>query len=110
MPSGRPAIDDQSMSNASNPTERRLCRLQYAANRIEDCPEGRCPFWEAGGAVLDARCAIDHVDIDSNPALVSWLLELRSRLEVAGLNDEPEAGWRLFHRLRPQKRAHPRIV
>lgn len=58
--------------------ERELCRLQYAAGRIEDCPGEDCPFW------LDGRCIIGglQADLDSSPELAELLLDVRS--EVAG--------------------------
>jgi hypothetical protein len=76
--------------------EKRLCRLQYAAHRIEECPEDRCPFWEAGGAVVDGRCAVEHIDISGNPALVHWLLKIRSELDQARSGEETRS---LFYRL-----------
>jgi hypothetical protein len=63
-------------------SERRLCRLQQTVGVEEDCPEGRCPFWEPGGAVLQGRCAIDHLDLVRRPELASWLLSLRLKLEA----------------------------
>lgn len=81
--------------------ERRLCRLQYNAGRVEDCPEDRCPFWEPGGVALDGRCAIEHVDLRANDEVVHWLLDLRSGLERAQATGEPPEAQtrRLFYRL-----------
>src|SRR5205085_603 len=81
--------------------ERRLCRLQYAAGRIEACPEDRCPFWDPGGVVLDGRCSIEHVDLHANADVVHWLVELRTALKTAQTSGEsPHARTRrLFHRL-----------
>jgi hypothetical protein len=77
----------------------KLCRLQYVAGRVEDCPEDACPFWEPGGAVLEGRCAFDQVDVGDNPQLAAWLLRLRKRLETARAVDADERVRRLFYRL-----------
>jgi hypothetical protein len=61
----------------------RLCSLETAVGRHEACPEGGCPFWEPGGAVLGGRCAFEELDVEADAALATWLLELRERLASA---------------------------
>ena len=88
------------MAEISYETERRHCRLQYAAGRVEACPEEPCPFWEQGGAVLAARCAVEQVDLTARPELASWLLGLRADLETPRSSVESDRVRRLFYRLR----------
>jgi hypothetical protein len=80
---------------------RRLCRIERELGRVEECPEGSCPFWEPGGAVLDGRCAIDHVDLSGGNGLVEWLAALRRDLEGSrtGPGDGIAERLRAFHRL-----------
>jgi hypothetical protein len=61
----------------------RLCSLEGVAGKVAACPEGACPFWEPGGAVLDGRCAFEELDVTADPALATWLLEIRERLASA---------------------------
>ena len=61
----------------------RLCTLESAVGKHEACPEGACPFWEPGGAVLGGRCTFEELDIEADAALATWLLELRDRLASA---------------------------
>jgi hypothetical protein len=91
------------MGPALDPPESRRCRLQYAAGRIEACPEDACPFWEPGGAVLDGRCAIEQLDLKAGAELVSWLLSHRKDLEVAQAGRVPHDAWRLFYQLRDDR-------
>lgn len=60
----------------------RLCRLNEALGVSEECPEGTCPFWEPGGAVLAGRCAIEGLALSGRRDLAGFLLRLR-----AGLNE-----------------------
>ena len=39
----------------------KLCTIQLAVGEVEVCPEGACPFWEEGGAALDAGCGENTV-------------------------------------------------
>jgi hypothetical protein len=64
---------------ASEPTTR-LCSLEATVGKREACPEGACPFWEPGGAVLAGRCAFEALDVIADAALANWLLEIRERL------------------------------
>jgi hypothetical protein len=75
------------------------CRLQYTLGRVERCPEDACPFWEAGGAVLEGRCAFEHLDVADNPDFAAWLLRIRKRLETAGSVEEDPRARRLFYLL-----------
>lgn len=66
-----------------SPTARR-CALQGAVGGIEDCPHGACPFWEDGGAIITAGCAIERLGVTlSSSQLARQLLELRAELDVA---------------------------
>lgn len=71
----------------------RACALQDAVGRVERCPGGACPFWEEGGAIVEAGCAIERLAVDlSNPQLAPRLLELRLTLDRArrtGARDAP---------------------
>lgn len=65
-------------------TATRRCALQGAVDRVERCPGAACPFWEEGGAVVEAGCAIERLAVNlSNPQLAQQLLELRVELDVA---------------------------
>jgi hypothetical protein len=63
--------------------------LSQAVGQIHDCPGARCAFWERGGAVVEAGCAVQRLGLDlSNSDLVRYLLELRQALEEAGSDEE----------------------
>jgi len=79
--------------------ERPLCRLQYAAGRVEECPQDKCPFWEPGGAALPGRCALERVDLSDRPEVAHLLLTLRKRLELQESALEQQETRRLFYRL-----------
>lgn len=63
----------------------KLCQLQSAVDRIEECPRGGCPFWEPGTQVLEPGCAIERLglplELDRNPQLAYWLLFVRAGLD-----------------------------
>jgi hypothetical protein len=63
------------------PGEQRLCRLEQAVGVEAACPEGGCPFWEPGGAVLDGRCVVEGIDFSRDREVAQWLLGIRLRLE-----------------------------
>jgi hypothetical protein len=69
------------------------CTLQDAVGRHERCPGDSCPFW------ADRGCALDGVraDIETNPELAGYLLDLRAK--AAGVK-----GWDPF-RMLPQPAA-----
>lgn len=81
-----------------------LCRLLYAASRIEACPREGCPFWEQGGAVLEGGCALERLELDleRKPELTDALLEVRRMLERARTREEEQEARRLFRRLLPR--------
>jgi len=58
-----------------------LCRLEQAMGRSAACPEGHCPFWEPGGAVLEGRCAFEEVDFARDLDTARWLIGIRERVE-----------------------------
>jgi hypothetical protein len=80
-------------------TQSKLCKLQYALGRVERCPEGGCPFWEPGGAVLGGRCAIERLDLADRPEVADWLIRVRRRLETAKSADDEKDARSLFYRL-----------
>ena len=60
------------------------CALQRAVGRVEHCPGAACPFWEDGGAIIAAGCAIERLGVNlSNPQLAWRLLELQAELDGA---------------------------
>ncbi len=80
-------------------TQPRLCKLQYAVGRVEECPESACPFWDPGGAVLEGRCAVDRLDLVGRPDVADWLVRIRKRLESPTTDADAEEARRLFYRL-----------
>jgi hypothetical protein len=77
----------------------RLCSLEAAVGKVKACPEGACPFWEPGGAVLGGRCAFQQLDVVADAALATWLLELRERLASAESTVAADAARSLFGHL-----------
>jgi hypothetical protein len=77
----------------------RLCRLATAIGETRPCPREGCPFWEPGGAVLEGRCAFEHVDVTARPELAELLLDLRSTLQRAAAEEEQREPLRLLHHL-----------
>jgi hypothetical protein len=70
------------------------CLLQHAVGGHERCPGEECPFFERG----ECRLGELRVDIDTNPQLARFLLDLRARLAA-------REGWQPFRRLgRPGRR------
>ena len=76
----------------------RLCSLEATVGR-HTCPEGACPFWEPGGAVLDGRCAFEELDVTADAALAGWLLEIRERLASEESTVIADAAHSLFSHL-----------
>jgi hypothetical protein len=74
----------------------RNCSLAATVGRHEACPEDACPFWERGGAVLGGRCAFEQLDTTADPALATWLLEIRERLASAESTVARDEVHRLF--------------
>jgi hypothetical protein len=82
--------------------EPKHCTLRLAAvGEVEVCPEGRCAFWEPGGAVVEGNCLVERLAVDLNDKeLAAYLLEARERLERARDLAEAEEAHREFaHRL-----------
>jgi hypothetical protein len=77
----------------------RLCSLEATVGKLEACPEGACPFWEPGGAVLDGRCAFEELDVTADATLAGWLLEIRERLASAESTVAADAARSLFSHL-----------
>lgn len=70
----------------------RLCSLSVVVGDGEECPRAWCAFWEHGGAVVEAGCAIERLGIDiSDPQLARYLLDLRRELESARDAEAAEA-------------------
>jgi hypothetical protein len=77
----------------------RLCSLAATVGKREACPEGECPFWEPGGAVLAGRCAFEELDVKADAALANWLLEIRERLASSESTVAADAARSLFYHL-----------
>jgi len=76
-----------------------MCSLEAAVGRAEACPEGACPFWEPGGAVLNGRCAVEELGVPADADLAAWLLEIREKLGAASSKEEEHAMRSVFHQL-----------
>jgi hypothetical protein len=66
----------------------RECLLQRALDGHERCPGSACPFFE------DGQCRLRdlNADIETNPQLARFLLDLRAQLVA-------REGWQPFRRL-----------
>jgi hypothetical protein len=95
-----------SVPRSQGASEVPLCALQYAAGRIEVCPEGGCPFWEEGGAVLAGGCLIQRLalGLEHHPELANALLEVRRKLDRAVSSEDENEARSLFYRLVPRAR------
>jgi hypothetical protein len=97
MAAGRAARRLAAMTGAS-----RLCGLHLAMGREQACPRGACPFWEDGGAVVDAGCAVERLGIDlGRRDLAEYLLEIRTTLDEARSREERAAARASFAELVP---------
>jgi hypothetical protein len=69
--------------------EQRLCQLEYAVGRLEECPGDACPFW-AGH-----HCAVTPLwpDLATDEHLAELMLGVRA--DLARLT--PHRTFRLFH-------------
>jgi hypothetical protein len=92
----RRSVEDRGVTT---PAEPKLCKLQDAAGRVEACPGGACPFWEPGGAALDGRCAVGHLDLAARPELAASLLRIRKELELPDSGATEDHARRLFYLL-----------
>jgi hypothetical protein len=75
------------------------CRLSKTLGVTEECPEEACPFWEAGGAALAARCMFERLDLSGRRDLAEYLLRLRTDLHTVEAREEREARRLFFRRL-----------
>ncbi len=71
----------------------RECLLHRTLDGYERCPGAECPFFEDGACRLQELRA----DIETNPQLARFLLDLRARLAA-------REGWQPFRRLGTQVR------
>ena len=80
----------------------RLCRIKLALDDVEACPEGACPYWETGGAIVEAGCGLERLPLDlANPDLALHLIELRNVLETVRDASERKAARQAFAGLVP---------
>jgi hypothetical protein len=77
----------------------RLCTLEQTAGLSVVCPEGACPFWEPGGAVLPGRCAFERLDLSRWPGVAHELLQIRELLEPPASAEAQRDARQRFHRL-----------
>ena len=95
-----------SRTPAPAPSEARICPLHAALGRSKSCPGPRCPFWEEGGAVVPAGCALQRLalDLERRPQLAGALLGVLDKLERSPSREDKEEAYALFHRLVPDAR------
>ena len=80
----------------------RLCRIKLAVDEVEACPQGACPFWEHGGAVVESGCGLERLQLElDRPDLAEYLVGLRHLLETARDGREREAARQAFAGLVP---------
>ena len=79
----------------------KLCSLRAAVGEREMCPGSACAFWEDGGSIIEAGCAIERlgIPIDWHRELCPHLLDLRSALEAARSDAERADAHRRFNEL-----------
>jgi hypothetical protein len=79
-----------------------LCRMKLTLGEVEACPQGACPFWEHGGAVLGSGCGLErlHLELDRSDLAV-YFDELRRALEAARDDAERQAARSAFAALAP---------
>lgn len=81
---------------------RSLCRIKIALGEAELCPEGACPFWEHGGAVVESGCGLERLPMElDRPDMAKYLLGLRQALESARDEQERAAARATFAALAP---------
>jgi hypothetical protein len=82
--------------------EPKWCSLSVAVGNDTECPHAWCAFWEKGGAVVEAGCAIERLGIDlRDPDLAAFLLEIRRELESARDAEAAEAARKRLALLAP---------
>lgn len=78
----------------------RTCALERTLGRHAQCPGRRCAFWEEGGAVLRAGCALSRTPIDLERVEVAeLLLALRRRIELPAAPGDAREARRAFRSL-----------
>lgn len=79
-----------------------LCRMRLTLGEVEACPQGACPFWEHGGAVLGSGCGLErlHLELDRSD-LAAYFDGLRRALETARDDTERKAARQAFAALAP---------
>jgi hypothetical protein len=83
-------------------TLKTLCRIKLTLEETEPCPEGACPFWEHGGAVIEFGCGLERLPLElDRPDLARYLLDLRSALEATRDARERELARQAFAVLVP---------
>jgi hypothetical protein len=70
----------------------KVCLLKASVGQVEACGHDACGFWEHGGALVPAGCAIERLgltcELHRSPDLAGWLLGLRQQLERGSTDDE----------------------
>jgi len=80
----------------------RLCRIKLTLGEVEACPQGACPFWEQGGAVVEADCGLERLGLElDRPDLAEYLGDLRTALEAARDAREREQARQAFAAIVP---------
>jgi hypothetical protein len=80
----------------------KLCRLRAAIGNDEECPRGWCAFWEHGGGVVEAGCAIERMGVDlENVDLAYYLNDLRRALDQAASEEAAQNARRDLSQLVP---------
>jgi len=75
--------------------ELKRCALSQAIGNDEECSRAWCAFWEQGGAVIEAGCAIERFGLDvRNRDLAYYLLDLRRALDAARNEEEADTARR----------------
>ena len=79
-----------------------LCRMKLTLDEAEACPEGACPFWEHGGAVVESGCGLERLAIElDRPDIAEYFAEPPRALEKARDEEEREAARQAFAALAP---------
>jgi hypothetical protein len=80
----------------------RECTIKATLGQAEPCPEGACPFWDHGGAVVSSGCGLERLQLElERPDLAEYLVELRAQLEAARDEQERRAAREAFAGLVP---------
>ncbi len=77
------------------------CSLRAAVGERELCPGAVCAFWEEGGSILEAGCAIERlgIPVQHQPEFARRLLDLRLAVEQARSDAERADAHRRFAEL-----------